>query len=181
MAPPTFEVLPGLPPYGPSAEPFTATGDGTHREGFVVQFAAPDGGSWVGNFQRGLSSFDDVRAHPNGRDVLVIAGGQGYIVGPAERSKRAYFGATIDRAIHRDEPPMAIYGNGLWFEAIDVSGLRWRSGRISWDGMQGVTMEGNQITGEAWSPFEERWMPFTVDADTGRFVGGSYFDPAGSR
>jgi hypothetical protein len=178
--PPTFEVLPGLPTYGPNAEPFTATGQGAHREGFVVRFTAPDGGSWVGNFQRGLSGFDDVRAHPNGRDVLVIAGGQGYIVDPVDRSQRAYFGAQIDTALRRDDPPMVIFGNGLWFEAFDALGLRWRSSRISWDGMREAALHENQITGEAWSPLEDRWLPFTLDADTGTFVGGSYCGPAGA-
>ena len=31
--------------------------------------------------------------------------------------------------ISRDDPPMVILGNGLWFEAFDASGPRWRSGR----------------------------------------------------
>ena len=181
MTPPTFEVLPGLPTYGLEAEPFTATRQGAHREGLVVRFTAPDGGSWVGNFQRGLSSFDDVQAHPNERDVLVIAGGQGYIIDPADRSNRTYFGAQIDSAIRRDYPPTVIFGNGLWFEAFDASGLRWRSDRISWNGMQSVELDGNQITGEAWSPLEDRWMPFAVNADTGKFVGGSYCGPASAR
>jgi hypothetical protein len=46
-----FEVLTGLPPYGPPAERFSATGQGTHREGFVVRFTDSRGRQWVGNFQ----------------------------------------------------------------------------------------------------------------------------------
>jgi len=180
MPPPTFEILPGLPPYGPDAEPFSATGQGTQREGFVVRFASPDGSSWVGNFQRGLSRFDDAHGHPNGHDVLIVAGGQGYIVDPVYRSKRAYFGGDIESAFRRDDPPMVIFGNGLWFEAFDASGLRWRTGRISWDGMRDVALQANQITGEAWSPLEDGWMSFKVDTDTGRFVGGSYRGRAGA-
>ena len=75
---------------------------------------------------------------------------------------------------------MVIFGNGLWFEAFDASGLRWRSGRISWDGMRGITLSGNQVAGEAWSPLEDRWMPFTLNADIGKSVGGSYCGPAGA-
>jgi hypothetical protein len=53
-----FEILPGLPPYGPLPVQFSATGCGTHREGFVVQF---DGSSvpWVGNDQRGKAEMVD--------------------------------------------------------------------------------------------------------------------------
>ena len=67
--PPLWEVLEGLPVYGPMAVPFSATGQGTHREGLVVRFS-PVTGTWVGNFQRGLTSLDDVCAHPDGRHVV---------------------------------------------------------------------------------------------------------------
>ena len=50
-----FEILSGLPPYGPSAEAFSATGQGKHKEGFVVRFRADDDNAWVGNFQPGLA------------------------------------------------------------------------------------------------------------------------------
>lgn len=174
MPEPTFEILPGLPPYGPDAEPFTATGQNTHREGFVVQFTAPNGDSWVGNFQRCQGRLDKVYVHPNGRELLVVAGGQGYIADPADRSLRAYFGGDIDIAISRVDPPMVIFGNGLCFEAFDASGLRWRSGRISWDGMCEIGLCGNEVRGKAWSPVEDRWMPFILDSDTGSFTGGSF-------
>jgi len=72
-----WEVLDGLPAYGPMSEPFSTTGQGMHREGLVDRFFPPTG-SWVGNFQRGLSSLDEVFAHPDGRHVVVVAGGTGY-------------------------------------------------------------------------------------------------------
>lgn len=171
---PTFDVLPGLPPYGDMPDPFTATGQGRHREGYVIRFR-PDGSvPWAGNFQRGLTSFDDVLQHPNGRDLLVIAGGQGYIVDPNDRAKREYFGADIAIAYQVPELNSVVFGNGLFFESLGPDGWQWRSGRISWDGMRDLRRDELRLFGEAWSPLENCWLPFELDMGSGQFTGGSY-------
>ena len=54
---------------------------------------------------------------------------------------------------------------------------RWHTPRISWDGFQNVRLEAEQLAGEAWSPVEDRWLPFSVDLETGRIDGGSYNGP----
>src|SRR5262245_21909079 len=118
MPPPSFEILPGLPPYGPDAEPFTATGQAAHSEGFVVRIRSIDGSSWVGNFQPGLGRLTEVHAHPNDRELIVIIRGQGYLVDPGDRAKREYLGSQIEAAIVVPDPPMIIFGNGLRLEAI---------------------------------------------------------------
>jgi hypothetical protein len=172
-----FEVLPGLPPYGDWPEAFTATGQGRHREGYVVRFE-PDGAApWVGNFQSGLASFDTVLEHPNGRELLVIADGQGYVVDPLDRSKREYFGAQIEVALQIPELSSIVFGNGLWFESLGPAGWQWRSRRISWDGMQDLRRIGLRLFGQAWSPLEDRWLPFELDLRLGEFSGGSYNAP----
>ena len=45
----TWDILDGLPTSGPSAVPFSSTGQGEHREGLVVRFSLPSE-TWVGNF-----------------------------------------------------------------------------------------------------------------------------------
>ena len=169
-----FEVLPGLPPYGPVAESFTATGQGTHREGFVVRFETDDGQSWVGNFQRGSSRFETVIDHPSGREVIVIAGGQGYVVNPEDRSQRTYWASNIEEVIRVADTGLLLVSNGLWFEAIERGGTVWRTRRISWDGLQDVRLEGNRLRGQSWSPIDDCWAPFEVDIETGSVRGGSY-------
>jgi len=83
-----WEILSGLPPYGPPALNFSATGTGLHREGYVVRFF-PDGTeAWVGNFQPGFVSFWDVAEHPNGEDIVVIAGGTAYVISPTAKRCR---------------------------------------------------------------------------------------------
>lgn len=77
-----LRALPGLPPYGELPLRFSAHGVGTHSEGFVVEFQTSTDRNWVGNFVRGLNKFDWIGSHPNGREALVIAGGQGYLIDP---------------------------------------------------------------------------------------------------
>jgi hypothetical protein len=170
---PHFEVLTGLPPYGPLAEPFSATGGGTHREGYVVRFTDSRGGHWVGNFQPGLGGIDTAIEHPDGQRAIVIADGQGYIVDPEDRERRKYFGGQIEVVL-----PVAglgiLFGNGLWFEALGVSGLLWTSDRISWDGMRGLNIDGSRLTGESWDPLSDSWIPFELEVSTGHSRGGSF-------
>ena len=50
----------------------------------VVAFEPTLGAQWVGNFGRGLSNKDAALPHPDGRRVLVIAGGALYEVDPVK-------------------------------------------------------------------------------------------------
>lgn len=167
------QVLTGLPAYGPPAEPFTAGGHGAHREGFVVGFADMEGRRWVGNFQPGLGGVDTAVDHPDGRRLIVIAGGQGYVVDPEDPSYRDFFGGQIEVVLPLPNPGLLL-GNGLWFEAIGPEGLLWRSDRISWDGMRSLKITGPNLSGEAWDPLSDSWVPFALDLITGRSRGGSY-------
>lgn len=173
----TFDVLPGLPPYGDPPDVFTATGQGGHREGYVVRFYPDDSAPWVGNFAAGISSFDGVVPHPDGRHLIVVAGGQGYVVDPNNRFHRAYFGGSIEIALPVPELSSVLFGDGLWFELLARDGLLWRSRRISWDGMRGICREGLRLFGEAWSPIEDCWLPFELDMNSGECAGGSYNGP----
>jgi len=172
-----YRVLSGLPPYGPLAEPFIVSGRRRHSEGYVVQFTRSAGDSWVGNFQRGAGAIDTVVEHPNGKELLVISGGQGYVVDPEDRCKREYFGGCIDSVFPVEENKTVILGNGLWFEAFGVAGPLWRSKQVSWDGLRELRHDGTILRGEAWSPVEDCWLPFELDLITGSHQGGSYNGP----
>lgn len=157
-------------------EAFSATGQGKHREGFVVRFGANGANEWVGNFQPGVGGRNGVFEDPNGTALIVIAGGQGHIVDPTSRQCSATFGAQIQSAFEIPDRKMIIFGNGLWFEAIDASGLVWRSDRISWDGMRDITIDGLTLAGEAFD-ISDNWVPFELDITSGTFTGGSYNGP----
>lgn len=178
MSSAVWEVLDGLPAYGATAVPFSATGQGRHREGLVVSFKA-SATDWVGNFQRGLTPHDQVLQHPDGRHVLVVAGGTAYVVDPEIQALGSHFGGQIEQIISLRDEPAVLLSNGLWLEALGAHGITWSSRRISWDGLRNVSLNGDAVRGEAYAPegADGAWYPFSVNVRTGEVTGGSYNGP----
>jgi hypothetical protein len=172
-----FEILPGLPSSGPLPEQFSSTGHGTHSEGFVVRFLPEQSSPWVGNFQGGFGKCQGVFVHPNGCHLIVVATGQAYIVEPESRALLDHFGADIASVVEVPEIDALLFTNGLWFEAYGASGLLWRSRRVSWDGVRSLSRTKLTLHGEAYSPLDDAWHPFSLDLASGHAKGGSYTGP----
>jgi hypothetical protein len=173
-----LEVLAGLPAYGPPATSFSPAGKQLHSEGLVVRFTAGDGASWVGNFQRGGSDYDRIPPHPNKKDALIIASGQGYIVDPVKHRLVGFLdGEIVDLFDHPSQRAVVLNQQNLSFAAIGATGNIWQSRRISWDGFRSLTTLGTKLSGEAWRPHDDEWRPFVLDLETGEVVGGSYPSP----
>jgi hypothetical protein len=173
-----FEALGSLPPYGPSPVPFSATGQGTHQEGFVVRVVPADAAPWVGNFQGGWGPLTTALRHPNGRSVVVVAAGQAYVVDARTKSSEDTFGADLVSVLEIQEPPTLVFVGLTDLKVIQASG-RWDTPRLSWDGFDKVRADGPLIVGEAWEPGDEVYFPFTVDLFSRAVSGGSY--PSGGR
>ena len=58
--------------------------------------------------------------------------------------------------------------------ALGSEGVRWRTGRLSWEGLRLRAVEDGELHGEGWDMFTDREMPFTVDLTTGAHRGGGY-------
>jgi hypothetical protein len=169
-----WEILSGLPPYGPPALNFSAFGLGMHCQGFVVRFL-PDGAeSWVGNFQPGLVSFHGVVEHPNGEDIVVIAGGSAYVISPEVKQCRETFGGQIEWMARLKEFALLVFASLTDIVAVGKTGIAWRSQRISWDGLSNLRVSGVWLTGDARSPFDDKGHSFRLNVTNGEVVGGSY-------
>ena len=171
-----FRILPGLPATGPWPEQFSATGRGMHREGFVVEFFPEFKPPWVGNFQPGLTSYDAILPLPNGRLVVVVAGGQAYVIEP-EPNLLTTFGGQIDGALEAPALNLLILGNAVYLEAWNTNAMQWRTRRISWDGIWDLRVDHDRLKGLAWNAVEDREEPFSVDLKTGDVEGGAYTEP----
>jgi hypothetical protein len=177
-----FEILPGLRGTGPLPEQFSITGKGAHREDLVIKFVPESATSWVGNFQGGLTGFDAVLDHPNGIDVVVVARGHGYVIRPETKQVVENFGGMIDTVVKVPESKLLVFGCAVHFGCFGENGKRWKSRRISWDGMRNLRVDGIKLHGEAWSPLGGQkgggiWEAFELDIRSGEFTGGSYRVP----
>ena len=164
--------LDGLPVYGPPALSFPTPG--AFREGFVVEFELAGRGSWVGNFAK----WDD--NHPNAvfsdlgsSAVVVIAGGEGYIIDAEKRQLIREIGFDLQHIWFDSGLQAVVVSNGLRFEAFDAHRIFWQTRRISWDGLRTVERVGLSVTGEALDIPTDQWLPFRLDLQAGEVVGGS--------
>jgi hypothetical protein len=171
-----FEVLGGLPGDGPLPLAFSATGQGRHREGFVVRFMPTDVAPWVGNFQPGLTSFNLVAGQNKGAAHLVISGGQAYLVDTETGGVLSEFGGSIEWAQVIDGDETVLTCNGISFSMLKGAKTVWQTRRLSWDGVRGIRLTSDRLMGEGWC-FDETWHPFEVNLTNGDAVGGGYTGP----
>jgi len=168
--------LPGLPPYGRRAQSFPRAD--AFSEGFVVEFSEDGGEAWVGNFAKAWEGGQtSVHTDLGSRAVVVVAGGSGYLVDATTRRLVREIAFDIQHIWFDDGLQAIIVSNGLWFEAFDAEKVLWRSRRFSWDGIQNVGQSGGALTGEAFDPMTDRWLPFRLRLETGEVQGGSYNGP----
>lgn len=164
-----------MPPYGPPAISFTHLGPRDHREGLVVRFFPAHGDSWVGNFvgAAGGPACDRVIAHPNKRDVIIVAKGEGCIIDPGTRKIRKQFAERVWDVLSVPALDLVVLQGLADFQATKTDDSGWRSNRISWDGFRNVKVHGTEVQGEALSP-PDAWTPFCLNLLTGHCANGPY-------
>lgn len=173
-----FEILPGLPPYGPLAKPFPA--DGPHySEGFVVRFFLLDGTNWVGNFRLGCSGCNAVQGLIGEKLYLIVSNGAGYIVDIESASLVAEVGDSyVHTVLAVPDLGLVVSGGQCNFQAIGIDGQQlWESAEVSFDGMRNVALDGSLVKGEGSDP-DDVWYPFQIDLTTEEVFGGAYQSPA---
>ena len=146
------------------------------REGYVVQFNPPGAAAWVGNFQPGATLLYRIIEEPGNETVLVIAGGQGYLVNERSGALLAMYDSDIE-FVERCAPTTVV-GDSLGFTSYLDGRVLWKSRRVSWDGFRNLRVEDGSIFGETWC-FDDTWHSFSVDLLTGQASGGSYTEAAG--
>jgi hypothetical protein len=166
-------ILPGLPAYGPLATCFPTDWGGSCREGTVVEFKA-DNFSWVGNFQPGIGGIELADVHPNKHAAVVVSCGNLWVVDPVQRTA-SFALPAIDAAIPVRDPDGWLFSRqGLAIARFGPQGLSWHTKRLSWEGFDQVHVVGDELTGLAFDPMADCWLPFRVDIRTGRSSGGTY-------
>lgn len=170
-----YKILDGLPPYGPMYIPVSESGEEFYNEGFVVRFFKIDGSNWIANFKKGWTKYSDVFELPNTDKIIVIACGQGYIMRAEEQKPVATLGIGITEVLKTHDNRF-IAADQTDLEIIEADGTTWRTERISWDGLKGLTLDNNIVNGLSFDPMNENdgWVPFSFNLDTKELIGGSY-------
>jgi hypothetical protein len=155
--------------------PVTESGKPFYSEGFVVRFFKSNGDNWVANFEPGWTKCNTVFDFPNSDNIIVIAGGQGYVMQPDNEKPIDTFGVTIDFVLRIDDDKIIATDNTDVRE-LSSAGQLWRSPRISWDGIKDIKVEDGILTGLSYDPMDEanEWVPFSIDLTTKQIEGGSY-------
>lgn len=169
-----YRVLDGLPPYGPAATPFPSDWGRLGREGMVVQFTDASGNPWTANFLCGAGKLRQVTQHPDLELILVVSGGDAWSVDPERRTAERFA---------RDVEAFWVLPNGLLADRQGLAflftgprGIVWHTRRLSWDGFDDVRVGEHELTALAWSAVDDRWIPCSVDLQTGRSEGGAFSD-----
>ena len=121
--------------------------------------------------------------HPDGRRIVIISGGDGYIIDPEVPGRAERVAVGIMELMHTRDLLLLVSLTKI--QAIAAEGLRWSTRRIAWDEMRNLRIDEDRqlLSGEAWKngimsiSQPDRWLPFEVDLRSGAVTGGSYDGP----
>ena len=166
-----FEILSGLPPYGPMYIPISTDSyeAPSYSEGFVVKFKQSTGEEWVANFKRGETSYDNVFGFPEYNLVVVFAGGNGYIMNPDIQKPIKIFGHLISEVIQKDDGSLICCDTRCIIIYKPEKNELWKSHEISWDGIRNLVLQGNKLCGQSFDPFDSTWSNWELDIETKEF------------
>jgi len=137
----------------------------------VVKFLPLTSQEWVGNFGYGDTHYNAAHLYPDGKRVLVIAGGSDYLVNPESRSIEAHTADNICFSKEIKELQIIVLGNNICFWAESELGRKWSTGRISWDGIEVKVIKKNLLLGKCYSALDKQWHNFSLDLLTGQHIG----------
>lgn len=163
--------MPGLPPYGGEVKSFPQPD--AFREGLVVEFTPHGAGRWIGNFALGPKPLEAVHNELGEAAVLLLAGGDVYVVDAQEQRVVRDFSGVSDVRFETDLG-LFLITDDLMVTALDASGVRWRSRRVSWDGITSLERRGMSLHGLALDIHNQPPVPFVIDLQSGHASGGSY-------
>lgn len=170
-----YEILKGLPAYGPMYIPVTENGESFSSEGFIVRFFKSDGSNWVANFKEGWTELNAVYEFEDQVNILVIAGGTCYIMNPEKQTPIRSFGAGYQTVIKAPKNRLVLQ-DSTDLTIIEANGEIWHTERISWDGIKELNIEGELINGLSLNPMsnKDEWIEFVVDLEKRNVKGGSF-------
>jgi hypothetical protein len=124
---------------------------------------------------RELSLPTGIFACPHPDHLLALAGGYAYVIDTLVPEHCVHLPlrpvTQILPATSAGVLLMAGFHNVL---ALDATGIRWQSARISWEGITLTRTDANHLHGTGWNLRTDREVPFKIDLLTGEHTGGGF-------
>jgi len=170
------EVLDELPGGDGPQRYFFPSGTPAGQDGVIVQVRPESAEPWIGMFafgKFGKAGVSRALSMPEPEKLCVVARGAGFVVSAS--SPECWEGVralpVIDvRAIV--VAGLVVFANHTEMLAYDAGGVRWRTKRLSWDGLKVVAVGDQTIVGEYWDIRDDAMRTFEVDLHTGAAHGG---------
>lgn len=155
------------------AIPFPANNLG-FSEGFIVRFRSLSTEVWTGNFRCGDNHYRTVHLHPDGKRIIVVAGGSDYLVNLETKSLEGHTSDNISFSCEVPNLKIIVFGDHIRFWAEGKDGRRWTTPRLSWDGFEEISIVKEYLMGRWYSAIEETWQEFRLDLVSGGVTGPTF-------
>jgi hypothetical protein len=114
-------------------------------------------------------------ACPRPDDLLAVAGGYAYVIDTAAPDHCLHLPLRpVTQILPAPSAGIILLAGFHTVIAIDATGLRWQSDRLSWEGITLTEVRDNHLHGTGWNLHTDREVPFTIDLATGSHQGGGF-------
>lgn len=130
--------------------------------------------TWVGRFAGGPGGLNGVFSTPSPNVVCIVVNGQGYWLDvDSPESFQTVRSLPIKNVFSVTSHELLVFVDYVRIAAYAPQGCVWVTEDLSWDGITVGDIDHNSLKGEAWDSPGDRYVPFSVDLNTGEVSGGS--------
>jgi len=147
------------------------------HDGMLVEVYPDEYAAWQGTFAFGKvipNGLSGVFAMPNPQQICVVSRGSGYLVSVINPTSWECIDAIPVIGVY---PVLAqgivVFASFTNLVAYGLEGVKWRTERLTWDGMKITELTDRFIKGEFWDLRNESTAEFIVDLATGSHEGGA--------
>ncbi len=146
------------------------------RDGMIVEVNPARHTAWIGVFafgDKGSRVISGLYSMPDPDSLCVVARGSGFVVNahsPQLWSQVEAYPVIDVRSVFTLR--IILFVTYTAVVAYDSRGLRWRTGRLAWDGFDIVELTNTHLKGRTRDPASDSMLDFAVDLKDGSHQGG---------
>jgi hypothetical protein len=152
--------------------------DAMQRGALLLDIKSPTGANFLATCALGFrdpSLPTGVFACPRADDLLAIAGGYAYLIDTLAPTHCLHLPLRpVTQILPAPAAHLILLAGFHSVLAIDATGLRWQSARLSWEGVTMAHIDANHLHGTGWNMHTDHEVPFTLDLATGAHQGGGF-------